>query len=282
MPRSIFMRYPGGLAKALTLSYDDGVVEDIRMVEILNRHGMKCTFNINSGRYPAQDAPENAKHVRLSEAQVTKLLEHSPHEVAVHTLEHPFLASQPTAAVCHEVLQDRLNLEKQFHRIVRGMAYPMGSFSDGVVEALRACGIAYARTTVSTQKFDLPTDWLRMPATCRHKDPKLMELANRFLELNCRDFPKLFYLWGHTYEFAEDNNWELMERFAELMGGRNDIWYATNGELYDYVQDYQRLEWSVDETILHNPTARTLWFAYGFPYAVEVAEIAPNETKYLN
>ena len=275
MPKSVFMRYPNGLSKALTLSYDDGVWDDVRMVEILDRYGIKCTFNVNSGRYAASDV--TTPHTRMSERQVTELLKNSPHEVAVHALEHPYLAAQPAATVCYEVLQDRLNLEKQFGRIVRGMAYPMGSFSDTVVECLRCCGFAYARTTISTEKFDLPTDWLRMPATCRHRDPKLMELANRFLSLKVKDFPKLFYLWGHTYEFSDDNNWNVIEEFAELMGNREDIWYATNGELYDYINDFERLVWSADETIVHNPTARTLYFAYGS----QIVEIGAGETKTL-
>ena len=38
MPRKIFL-----------LSFDDGTVWDKRFVELLNRYGMPCTFNLNSG-----------------------------------------------------------------------------------------------------------------------------------------------------------------------------------------------------------------------------------------
>ena len=34
--------------KRLTFSYDDGVTQDRRLVPLLNRYGMKATFNINS------------------------------------------------------------------------------------------------------------------------------------------------------------------------------------------------------------------------------------------
>ena len=54
MAKKVFMRFPGGLGKALTLSYDDGVEQDIKLIDILNRYGLKCTFNLNSGCY----APE--------------------------------------------------------------------------------------------------------------------------------------------------------------------------------------------------------------------------------
>ena len=51
---SIFMRFPGGKTRALTLSYDDGVEQDIRLIEIMKKNGLKGTFNVNSGLY----APE--------------------------------------------------------------------------------------------------------------------------------------------------------------------------------------------------------------------------------
>ncbi len=37
-----------GLNKAVTFSYDDGVTQDIRLIEMFNRYGLKSTFNINS------------------------------------------------------------------------------------------------------------------------------------------------------------------------------------------------------------------------------------------
>lgn len=47
----MFLRYPGGLTKALTFSYDDGVEQDMRLVKLLDDHGMKGTFNLNSGLF---------------------------------------------------------------------------------------------------------------------------------------------------------------------------------------------------------------------------------------
>ena len=44
-----FLRFPGGKPKAVTFSYDDGCRDDIRLAQIANSYGIKCTFNINSG-----------------------------------------------------------------------------------------------------------------------------------------------------------------------------------------------------------------------------------------
>ena len=50
------MRLKDGKTKVLTLSYDDGVVQDIRLIEIMNKYGLKGTFNINSALYLPEDA----------------------------------------------------------------------------------------------------------------------------------------------------------------------------------------------------------------------------------
>ena len=260
---NIYMRFPEGKVKALTLSYDDAVEQDIRFIDILNAHGLKCTFNVNSGCYAPEETvyPEGTIHRRITEAQATELYANSGHEVAVHTYTHPFLENLTPSAVALEVLRDREKLESQFGGVVRGMAYPYGTYSDSVVEVLKNCGIVYARTTKSTEKFDIPTDWLRLPATCHHKNERLMELAKTFAETEYARHPQLFYLWGHTYEFESNDNWNVIEEFAEYIGNRDDIWYATNIEIYEYVDDHKRLIFSADGKRVKNPTARTLYLA---------------------
>lgn len=255
-----FLRFPEGRAKALTFSYDDGVQDDRRLISILDKHGMKGTFNLNSGIYPTE-----GEHTRMMKDELTELLKDSPHEVATHAYSHPFLGTLPSAMIALDIIKDREELEAQFETIIRGHAYPMGSYNDKVVDVLKTCGIAYARTTISTERFDLPTDWLRLNPTCHHKNPKLMELAKRFVESKTPHEPKLFYLWGHSYEFGEkyDNNWHVIEEFCDYMGGReNEIWYATNIEIYEYIEDFNRLIFSADGDLVKNPTAHTLWFEF--------------------
>ena len=255
-----FMRFPEGRAKALTFSYDDGVQDDRRLISILDRYGMKGTFNLNSGIYPTEGG-----HTRMMKDELTELLKNTHHEVATHAFSHPFLATLPSAVIASDIIKDREALEAQFGTIIRGHAYPMGSYNATVVDVLRACGIAYARTTVSTERFDLPTDWLRLPATCHHKNPRLMSLAKQFAEMKPTYHAKLFFLWGHSYEFNEqhDNNWHVIEEFCEYMSGREDeIWYATNIEIFEYMEDFNRLIFSADGGIVKNPTARTLYFEF--------------------
>lgn len=273
----VFMRFPGGKQRALTFSYDDGVEQDVRLIEIFRKYGLKATFNLNSGLYAPEGTvyPEGQVHRRMTEAQVSELYRGDDIEVAVHGYTHPWLDHMPMNMCTKDLMDDREKLESQFGTLVRGMAYPFGTYSDDVVASMRSVGIVYSRTVQSTHDFNMPADWMRLPATCHHNDPELMKLAHRFVEESSWGRPWMFYLWGHSYEFEGNNNWEVIEEFAEFMSGRDDIWYATNIEIYDYQAAFKQLLFSMDGKIVTNPTAYELWFFLnGEEYSIK-----PGETK---
>ena len=273
----VFMRFPGGKQRALTFSYDDGVEQDVRLIEIFRKYGLKATFNLNSGLYAPEGTvyPEGQVHRRMTEAQVSELYRGDDIEVAVHGATHPWLDHMPVNMCTKDLMDDREKLESQFGTLVRGMAYPFGTYSDDVVACMRSVGIVYSRTVQSTHDFNMPTDWMRLPATCHHNDPELMTLAHRFVEESSWGRPWMFYLWGHSYEFEGNNNWEVIEEFAKFMSGREDIWYATNIEIYDYQAAFKQLLFSMDGKIVTNPTAYELWFFLnGNEYSIQ-----PGETK---
>lgn len=281
-----FMRFPGGRERALTFSYDDGIEQDIRLISIFKKYGLKATFNLNSGSYAPEGHvwPEGELHRRLPASTMNEMYVKDGMEVAVHTLTHPYLEKLSPYEIVYEVMQDRANLEQQFGTVVRGMAYPFGTYSDEVVECLAKCGIAYSRTVESTHNFKIPTDWLRMPATCHHNDPQLMELADKFLAPNrhpCDFDPRLFYVWGHAYEFEGNDNWEVIENFAAKMAGHDEIWYATNIEIYDYIEAYHRLQFSANSKRVHNPNAVPIWFTTGEKETFRTVVVEPGQTLSL-
>lgn len=207
--------------------------------------------------------------MKLSEAQ--KLYINSGHEIAVHSLTHPFLENLDTAEIIYEITEDRKNIEKQYGVIDRGMTYPFGTYSDSVVDVLEKCHIAYSRTTKSTYKFGFPENWLLLHPTCHHNYENLEELIKNFVETPNRwGNAEMLYLWGHSFEFDNNNNWDVIEKFAEYAGGREHIWYATNIEIYDYINAYKRLERSYDKNILHNPSSIDVWIKIeGNIYCIE-------------
>jgi hypothetical protein len=253
--------------------------QDIRLLEILDKHGIKCTFNVNGASFEQEERSFHdwqtfRKMARRQATEVYSKAIANGHEVATHGYSHPFLDKLPAELAVYEITEDRKRLEEMFGTVIKGHAYPYGTTSDQTVEILRQCGILYARTIESTGNFDVPTDWLRMPATCHHNDPNLMTLAEQFLEDSRYHHPKLFYLWGHTFEFDDDRNWEVIEKFAEFIGNRENIWYASNMQIHDYVEAYRALRFSANGNTVYNPTALTVWFSSN---EVNV-RVAPGET----
>ena len=250
---SALMRFPGFRLKALTFSYDDGVRSDKRLAEIFEKYGLKATFNIGT---LAEEA--GGRKLTAEEAKEVYLKENF--EVAVHGAQHLTWTYVEPEIAARDIMSNREYLEGVFGKIINGCAYPNGAYNDKVVEILGNSGINYARTVVSTEKFDLPSDWLRMPATCHHKNPRLMELADEFLKIEklaryWGNTPRVFNVWGHSYEFDNDGNWDIIENFAEKMSGKDDIWYATNGEIYNYTRAFRRLVFTLDLKYVENPSA---------------------------
>ena len=57
------------------------------------------------------------------------------------------------------------------------------------------------------------------------------------------------------------------------MGNREDIWYATNIEIYEYVAAFKHLVISLDGKRVQNPTGYTLHFELdGKAYVVQAGE----------
>ena len=286
MYRYEFMRYPGGLCKAVTLSSDDGAAADARLAETLNRYGLKCTFNLLSSRVQSEDG--------LKKDFIRNEILAKGHEIATHGDHHRGLDVARSIEGIRDTLDCRLGLEKEFGIIVRGMAFPDRTVNKAkspeayarIRPFLQELDIAYSRTTGGDNDgFALPEDFLNWVPTAHHKNPELMNYIDAFLSLDLsvekcycsRRGPRLFYLWGHAFEFDRDGNWDLLDRICEKLSGREDIWYATNMELYEYITAYRSLVYSADGTIVYNPTLKTIWFdREGKEYKIE-----PGETLHI-
>ncbi len=252
---NIIMTWPDFKFKALTLSYDDGVTTDVRFIELINKHGLKSTFYINSMIYgKGGETFPKGQFGRLSRDEATALYKDSGHEIALHTLHHKLLTDLSNEEVRTEILEDKRNLERQFGCIVRGMAYPMGGFSEEIERIAKSCGLDYARGSNSSCNYHIPQKWITLTPTCYHSHPRFKELYEAFIEKTSR-WAELFFLRGHSYEFEKADNWELIEEFCEKIGDRSDIWYATNGEVFDYVTAFNALQYSANVDRIHNPSS---------------------------
>lgn len=225
-----------GKMKALTFSYDDGVTQDQRLIAILNKYGLKATFNLNSelfGTY-REVLLDNKRvpHQKVKPADVKQLYE--GHEVAVHTLTHPNLTQIQETEVIRQVEEDRKNLEQLVGYPVVGMAYPCGGVNNNEVVAdilRKQTKVQYARTITSTYSFEPQTNLHQFHPTVHHLDKEAMyRLAEEFLTMK-PETPQIFYIWGHSYEFDGHDDWEWFEDFCKFISGKDDIFYGTNKEI---------------------------------------------------
>lgn len=246
MNRIRFGFYPHGKRKALTMSYDDGKDFDRRLVEIFNKYGIRGTFHLNSSSI--------GKNGFISEDDVKVTF--AGHEVSCHSLTHPYLDRISSEEVIQEIMVDRTNLERLCGYPVRGMSYPSGSYSADLITQLRFLGMSYSRTVKATNSFNIPEDFMQWHPTCHHKGDIISKLES--FKKDNRPL-SLFYVWGHSYEFPKDNNWDLIEDFCNKASGDDSIWYATNIEIYDYITALRALRFSADRQLVFNPSAADVW-----------------------
>ena len=283
----VYKVFPGGKFKVLTFSYDDGKIEDRRLVKLFNKFNLKATFNLNTGiidpaiRIPQEEWPELYKG----------------HDIAVHTFTHPTMIRLNNYNALREILDDKDNLEKIFKRPIYGLAYPNGSYDNRIIDIAKSVGIKYARVTndkyAATKAaeayaanaegpiligdengFSMPEDYMCWVPTCHHNH-NLIDFGKKFMALTKKQYLYMMYVWGHSYEFDSDNSWDLIEGFCKFIGGRDDIWYATNIEIVDYMNAAKNLKYTAKGDRVYNPNAISVWIEVDGQHY----EIKPGELK---
>lgn len=219
--------------KALTFSFDDGVNDDIRLVELLNRYSLKSTFNLNSGMLSNRRNHwvfKDVKPVRnLYYSEAPNLYE--GHEIASHTVNHLEPCEISPITFYNELFLDKTYLQALYKTEIKGMAFPYGRYNDKNIEIVKEIGLTYARTTKSTYSFDFPNELPLLHPTCRFNDSRLFELADDFIKLN-PSANSVFYVWGHSFEFLTEEDWKRFEEFCKIVSFRDDIFYCVNSELF--------------------------------------------------
>ena len=265
-----FLRFPEGKEKAVTFSFDDGNKQDVQLAKLMTKYHLKCTFNFNNML---------CEEDRISVEDAKTYIIDKGHEIAVHGYNHKAEGCIRPIEGIRDILECRLELEQKFDRIIRGMAYPdfgiESIVEDVTYEQIKNClkelDIVYARTLRSEKgDFRLPKDWHNWVPTTHYSNPEIMHYIDDF----CGDkvkgwvhpatkYPKLFFIWGHSYEFDSDNNWDVMEDICKKFSTRQDIWFATNLEIYEYVTAYHSLVYSADGQMIYNPSLLDIWFDIG-------------------
>ena len=230
--------------KAVTFSFDDGVVQDKRLIEIFDRYSLKATFNINSGllgRRISHEAMLFGEKVRFDNYRISQdefKEVYKNHEIAAHSFSHPILPTLSDEDVIYQMKTDAENLERISGKKIHGFAYPGGYceyYNDRVKDLiLDNTKLRYGRTAKSSYSFDLPEDMMLFHPTISHREFDIREkLTDEFLSLEI-ETPKMFYIWGHSYEMINEKIWYDFEKLCERLAGKDDIFYGTNHEVFEY------------------------------------------------
>ncbi len=227
--------FPGGKTKAFTLSYDDGVLQDVRFVELLNRYGLKGTFNLNSELMYQQFAWTHESGMvvkRLPPEAVLHL--YDGHEVASHTLTHPYLDTAGEGEILWQMGQDKANLEQLFGREIAGFAAPFDFYSPLMADCARRCGFSYARISQVSHSYTPPRDPFYWTAGIFHLEEHLEAFVQGFLETDA--CPAVCQIVGHTYDLDAENLWGPMEDLFRRVSEAQDVVFLTHIEVVRCLQ----------------------------------------------
>ncbi len=255
----LFDKFKDGKSFACTFSYDDSITQDRRLVALFNKYGIKATFNVITAGLLGKRGNGS---LRLEE--IAELFR--GHEVASHSHDHPHLEKMTPQAQYEQIIRDREILEPVLGYTVRGHAYPYGSYSADTITALKMAGIEYARTVAHETRmpYTIPEEPLTWNPTAHHSEAQKI-VDNFLVDVKERGWRagKVLYIWGHSYEFDNENakvKWEEFEQMLEKLAEQSgNIWFATNIELIDYAKAQKALRISIDEKFAYNPTDTDVW-----------------------
>lgn len=255
--RKIKRLYPGGKPKAFNITYDDGVVQDIRFVQLLNRYGLKGTFNLNS-QLMAEDFqwvhPSGAVIKRLYPQQAAQL--YTGHEIASHTLTHPYMDGLTEEEITRQMMQDKENIEKFTGRKISGFAVPFSYYSPLIAYCRMKCGFEYSRCSDERYSYVPPENYYWWAAGAYHINPRWREFADGFFTTGVE--LALLQIVGHAYDLDTENMWGEMEALLKRVAADDSIAPMTNRELVRYLKAIRSVD--ISKKTIHNRTDTDLWF----------------------
>ena len=242
--------------KYFAWSFDDGLEQDKKIVQILKAFGLGATFHLNSGMFGDRTYEGRIGNLGMTEmpaeryeAKTRRLLPYVPHfripadevvqvyhgfEIASHTCHHVNLLKCSEEERLAEIGEDVKALSALFGQQVTGFAYPYGVGAKQSRAALQAAGVQYARAARSAKGFRFPDDPLVLPLSCWHVSAKTFERLDTFFNMEAEE-DLFFLMFAHGYEFdfgTRESNWEKFKRICEAVALRDDVIACSIGEAF--------------------------------------------------
>lgn len=199
--------------KIFLISFDDGTIWDQPFVELLNKYGMPATFNVNSGLEDFIWYYEDRFPVRRQILSDT-VAQYRGHEVASHTLHHPWLNSLTPAQLSREVGEDCERIRQIFGLEEIGFGVPFTACGEREIRIIQKY-VRYIRLSAFSDSFALPEDPYHIPIHGLYNQPDIRRRIAAFAE---NDLPvSLFVMAGHAYELEVLDHWTYMESLLQYI-----------------------------------------------------------------
>ena len=249
--------YPQGKRKAFNITYDDGILQDVRFVELLNKYGLKGTFNLNSQLMEQEFEwvhPNGMVVKRLSKDAVRHL--YDGHEVASHTLTHPYMTGKSEEEQMGEIGEDKRRLEELFGRVVAGFAVPFSYYDEKIAACVRKCGFEYGRCSEPSHSYSPWQDVYRWKTGIFHLAPGFMDFVDGFFHTD--EELALCQIVGHSYDLDAEQMWETMEGIFRKIAEDPDILPMTHLEIVRYITAMSKAQ--ITSKFVRNLSETDLWF----------------------
>lgn len=207
--------------KLFTVSFDDGLEQDKKLISLMKKYGIKGTFNLNSGlfgnhteiirvkdlgfmeitdtaKFPAKLFP-HVHHHRIPEDEIRQVYE--GFEIACHGKNHRDMSGLKKDEIAYEIGKDRSILEELLGYSIKGFALPFGRWNEETKRYLQKNDFAYCRNVKSSNRFELILEDGILTPTCWHAAKNAEILLDNFLKKEDDGKKEVFFMWGHGYEF---------------------------------------------------------------------------------
>jgi peptidoglycan/xylan/chitin deacetylase (PgdA/CDA1 family) len=205
--------------------WDDGVIDDLRLTELLRAHNAQATFNLNPGMHGTSRGHtwtyKGVKEVyRLARSEL--LAAYDGFTIANHSVNHPWPAKIPLEEWRREVEDGRKQLQDMFQQPILGFAYPYGQYEPApIIEVVRAAGHTYARTCENATPCHPAPDPLAQPTDCHFAASDFWARYERAKALAS----PVFYFWGHSYELVTEEDWSAFAaKLARFNADPDAVW----------------------------------------------------------
>jgi len=187
--------------------WDDGLVEDLKLIDILRKTGATSAFAISPSRHKTVRTVNDHRGNYGELVSRAELKEFADFEICNHTDTHVDLKKVGVEETKREIVEGRKRLEDIFGREIKGFCYPYGVHTPAALAALREEKVLYARTTQSGH--------------FSHQDNLLLHPTGRWNEIDLEKVVETasgrLILWGHTYELKNQQNWDKVRAMYSLL-----------------------------------------------------------------